>query len=179
MVNGEALPRPLVGTALDRDPGKYVVRARIATGEPAEQTVELVTGETRTIHLVVAPPGQPLPPQPKDASAWTPAGWVTFSVGLVALAGMGIAIGVRQDALSSLQAQCDYQHVTCSTTLQPVVNRGIAASTVASALAIGGGLVAGAGLFMVVLGAVSTPRSERPVALHVSPFGVSLDGRFW
>ena len=182
-INGEPLESALVGTQLDRDPGKYVVRARLGDGAPAEQTVDLVTGESHTVRLLVAPQGQPLPPQPKQGdgggSAWVPLGWVTLSLGLGALAGMGVAIGVRQDALNSLAAQCDYAHVTCSPGLEPTVSRGQTASAVATALAVGGGIATGIGALIVVIDAVSsTPHKKEHVSFVVSPLGASLAGSF-
>jgi hypothetical protein len=181
-VNGEPLERTLVGTQLDRDPGKYVVRARLGSGEPAEQTVDLVTGEAHTVRLLVAPQGQPLPPQPKQdtsGSAWPAVGWVTLSLGLGALAGMGVAIAVRQDALDSLGAQCDYAHVTCSESLRPTVDRGQTASTVATALAVGGGIATGLGALILIVDAVSSPQHKHEhVSFVVSPMGAALVGSF-
>jgi hypothetical protein len=181
-VNGEVLERTLVGTQLDRDPGKYVVRAKLGDGAPAEQAVDLVTGESHTVRLLVAPPGQPLPVQPKQddgGSAWAPVGWVTLSLGVGALAGMGVAIGVRQDALGSLASQCDYAHVTCSPSLQPTVSRGQTASAVATGLAVGGGIAAGLGALILVINAVSSsPHKKEHVAFFVSPMGASLSGSF-
>lgn len=182
-INGEPLPLTLVGTTLDRDPGKYVVRARLGAGEPAEQSTDLVTGESRTVHLVVAPAGQPLPPQPKvssssatgGGSAWTIGGAVTLSLGAGALVGMGVAIAVRQDALQTLSSQCP-TYTGCSPSLKPTVDRGNAASTAATVLAIAGGVATGAGVIMLVVGATS--HRERAVALHLSPFGASLEGTF-
>ena len=181
-VNGEPLERTLVGTQLDRDPGKYVVRARLGSGEPAEQTVDLVTGESHTVRLLVAPQGQPLPVQPKQdegGSAWAPVGWVTLSLGLGALAGMGVAIGVRQDALNRLTAQCKYTSVTCDPSLAPTVSRGQTASAVATALAVGGGIATGVGALIVIVDALSSPHHKREhVSFSVSPFGASLSGSF-
>jgi len=181
-INGEPLERALVGTRLDRDPGKYVVRARLGDGAPAEQTVDLVTGESHTVRLVVAPQGQPLPPQPKQGdggSAWVPLGWVTLSLGLGAFVGMGVAIGVRQDALNSLAAQCDYAHVTCNPSLAPTVSRGQTASAVATALAVGGGIATGIGALILVINAVSSPpHKTEHVSFFVSPLGASLTGSF-
>jgi hypothetical protein len=183
-VNGELLPNTLVGTELDRDPGAYVVRAHIGAGEAAEQHVDLVTGESRSVRLIVAPPGQPLPPQRKleGRTEWTPVGWITLSVGAAALIGMGVAIGVRQDALASLQTDCPgYASGTCSASSQskvdPEVNRGSTASTAVTVLAIGGGLLAGTGLMMLILDGVH-PSHEKRVAFGVSPFGGSLLVRF-
>lgn len=178
-LNGEPLARDLVGTVLDRDPGRYVVRAD-AGGAPAEVAVDLGTGESRVVRLDVATQGAPVVirvVRPEtQGSALTPAGWVTLSVGLVALAGMGVAIGVRQDALSTLDAECP-QHVGCSPNLASTVSRGQAASTAATALAVGGGIVAGAGLLLIALGAV-TPHKEQPVSVSVSPWGFSVGGTF-
>jgi hypothetical protein len=176
-VNGEALAPPLVGTTLDRDPGHYVIRAQLGNGAPAEQTIDLVTGETREVRLVVAPLGEPnarrdekpSPVRSHETSVWTPAGWVTLSVGLGAFVGMAIAIGVRQDALSTLTTQCaGYASMPCPSSLKPVVDRGDAASTAATVLAVAGGVVSGAGILMLVVGAV-TPHRERSVALGVAP----------
>jgi len=181
-VNGERLAPELVGTTLDRDPGHYVIRAHVGAGAPAEETIDLATGDSRVVRLVVAPPPTSTFVRAVDVrptsrgSAWTPAGWVALGVGLGAFVGMGIALGVRQDALSTLGEQCDYQHVACSPSLEPVVSRGQAASATVTALAVGGGIAAGAGILMLVLGAVA-PRSEGPhVAL--SPWGASLTGSF-
>lgn len=185
-VNGEPLLRELVGTELDRDPGKYVVVAHIGTGAPAEQTIELTTGESRSLKLVVAPPGQPLPKQPKQdvtsTSSWTPAGVVTLSLGIAALAAGSIFVGVRQDALAALDQQCppnsDGAYVNCSPNLKPTVNRGNLASTAATVFFVGGGIVSAAGIVMLVLGAVEPTHASRTVAFHVSPFGVMLEGSF-
>ncbi len=189
-INGEAFPRTLIGTAMDRDPGKYVVRARLATGDAAEETIELATAEMRAVRLVVAVPAGSSPPLQvqtptvspnRTASPWTPIGWVTLSVGLGALAGMGIAIGVRQDALGTLSGKCDYVHGPCPTSLESVVARGQAASTAATVLAVAGGVTAGAGLLMLVL--VATRHGEQRVAVVPSPmsrdgWGLSLTGTF-
>ncbi len=111
-INGEALPKTLVGTTLDRDPGKYVVRARVPGAEPVEQSTDLVTGEARTVRLVLAPhaatvaPPPPPPSEHRAMSAWTVGGVVTTSLGVVALAGMVVAIGVRQGALDTLTSEC-------------------------------------------------------------------------
>ncbi len=182
-ITGEPLPVTLVGTRLDRDPGKYVVRARLGSGEPAEQSTDLVTGESRAVHLVVAPAGQPLPPQPKPretsggVSPWTIGGAVTVSLGVVALAGMGVAIAVRQDALSTLTFQCpNYATEACPSSVKPTVDRGTTASTTATVLAIAGGVATAAGVVMLI--ASATSHRERAVAVRVSPFGASLEGTF-
>jgi hypothetical protein len=183
-VNGEALARPLVGTVLDRDPGQYVVRARLSNGEPAEKTVDLVTGESRVVRLVVAPAGHPLPPQPKNtpgasSSPSTPVGWVTLSLGLGALVGMGVAIGVRQDALATVNAGCPGPNYSnCSISIVPAVSRGEAASTTVTVLAVAGGIATGAGILMLLVDALSVHRDRERVAFVISPFGFGIAGSF-
>jgi hypothetical protein len=88
---------------------------------------------------------------------------------------MGVAIGVRQDALGTLSAQCP-SYVACSTSLESVVTRGQTASTAATVLAVAGGTLAGAGIIMLVVGASSAHHDR--VGLVVSPFGVSVLGSF-
>ena len=178
-VNGERLARTLLGTMLDRDPGRYVVRARLH-GREAHADADLGTGESRVLHLDVAPHG-PLPTvgvvaPARSGSASTPASWVTLSVGVAALVGMGVAIGVRQDALATLEKQCpDYAHSACSPSLQPVVSRGSAASTATTALAIGGGVATGIGALLVVVGATA---HHEGIAVSMSPWGLAVAGRF-
>jgi len=176
-VNGEPLAATLVGTVLDRDPGQYVVRARRASGEPAEQTVELAMGEARVVALVVA--ARTTQSRPIERSSpWTPAGWVTISVGLGALVGMGVAIGVRQDALSTITSQCQYMapKYVCSPAQMSADDRGNAASAVATVLAVAGGVITDAGLLMLVFGA-TRPHNERNVSLVLSPLPL-LSGSF-
>ncbi|HEY1955232.1 MAG TPA: tetratricopeptide repeat protein [Polyangiaceae bacterium] len=179
-VDGEPIKPELVGTALDRDPGHYAIVAHIGVRE-ARATVDLVTGESQTVRLdFTAPLGEAkvsvhaTPKAHASSSPWMPAGWVTLAIGVAALAGMGVAIGVRQDALSTVESQCTKEFV-CPDSLRGTVDRGNAASTAATALAIAGSVLAGAGMILLVVG-IATPSHE--VAFHVSPFGASLEGRF-
>ena len=178
-INGEPLAPTLFGTALDRDPGHYVIRARPRSGgEPQEQSLDLDRGGVRVVGLVVhVPASTQVKEAAPAASVWRPAGWVTLSVGLGALVGMGIAVGVRQDALSTLNASCA-SHLNCPLSVEPAVNRGTAASTTATVLAIGGGVVAGAGIIMLVVDALSHHMRRPMTALAASPSGVGLVARF-
>jgi hypothetical protein len=182
-INGEALPKALVGTTLDRDPGKYVVRARVPGAVPVEQSTDLVTGEARTVRLVLAPaatnvrsPAAPAPPEHRGTSAWTLGGIVTTSLGVAALAGMGVALGVRQSALDTLTAECaNYASSPCPTSAKSARDTGVTASAAVTILAVGGAALATAGVVMLIVGATS---HERHVALHVSPMGALLEGSF-
>jgi len=134
-------------------------------------------GEARVVALVVA--ARTTQSRPIERSSpWTPAGWVTISVGLGALVGMGVAIGVRQDALSTITSQCQYMapKYVCSPAQMSADDRGNAASAVATVLAVAGGVITGAGLLMLVFGA-TRPHNERNVSLVLSPLPL-LSGSF-
>lgn len=179
-INGEPLPRALVGTMLERDPGEYHVRARVPPGAFVERIAVLTVGEAVVVQLVPIEPAArvvvPAPPRIRS-TPWSPAGWVALSLGAGAFIGMGVAIGVRQDALSSLSAQCDYARTACASSLAPVVDRGMAASTAVSVLATAGGVAIGAGILMLII--ASRTREPAPlVRAMVSPFGVGAQGSF-
>lgn len=96
----DALPLPLVGTLLDRDPGKYVVTVTGADGVPKSETVELRVGDAKTLRFVVpAPPPEPVdrgptgPSGPVDdhgAATRRTIGWVGVGVGAAGLATGGV-----------------------------------------------------------------------------------------
>ncbi len=171
-LNGERVAPALYGTVLDRDPGSYTARARVS-GVEVTSSVELSTGSNETLRLELhapapSPPRSPAPLAPTEreasapretSSAWPVIGFVTLGVGAAALVGMGIAIGVRQDALSTLQASCpSYTTSPCPSSLRSVVDRGQAASTATTALAIGGGVATAAGIVMILAGHRTGPR---------------------
>jgi hypothetical protein len=178
-LDGEVLATSLVGTALERDPGRHVVQVGgPGVKEPVERAIDLVAGDAKRIPLrvVVATDGEAsdggslpsTPPTDGSAdharSARRTAAWIALGTGAASLAGMGISIGVRQSALSTINSQCP-DHSGCSTGLQSTESRGQAASTAATVLGIVGavGVVSG-----VVLYATSKPRSGQ-TGLVVTP----------
>jgi len=179
-IDGQPLEAQLVGTTLDRDPGRYAIVAHTGTRE-AHATVDLTTGESQTVHLDFSAPlaaatvSVHRTGETHHSSGWLTAGWVTLTIGVAGLAGMGVAIGIRQDALSTAQTGCATFPKDCPIAVKPAVDRGQAASTAVTALAIAGGVLAGAGMIMLAVG-IASP--SREVALRVSPFGALLEGRF-
>jgi hypothetical protein len=71
-LNGEVLPSSLLGTALERDPGRYVLevggpKVRV----PQQRAIVLSAGETQRVAVrveVSAPPGEPPASQPPPAA---------------------------------------------------------------------------------------------------------------
>jgi hypothetical protein len=123
-LNGEVLAPGLLGTQLERDPGRYVVRVEgPRVSAPQERVVQLGAGETQRVALrvvVLAPgeaapaPGPALAPAPESAP--TPAetddvhtdstrrtgAWVAFGVGAAGVVGTIVSVVVRQSAVSGL-----------------------------------------------------------------------------
>jgi hypothetical protein len=168
-LDGENLAASLMGTPLERDPGRHVVRV---TGERVQGTVEravdLAAGDARRMALrVVVTPEKPAEPEvpaatPSPATPTLPRdddaeharatkrtlGWAAIGVGAAGLVGAGISLGLRQSAYGTLQDQCP-SHAGCDPSLQSTVNQGHAASTVFDVLGILGLVGAGTGIALL------------------------------
>ncbi|HEY8039777.1 MAG TPA: hypothetical protein VIF15_08295 [Polyangiaceae bacterium] len=195
-LDGEKLQPSLVGTPLDRDPGRHVVRvtgARVQAEQ--QQTVDLTAGDAKRIALrvvVSAPekgsaeetpgPGAvppSIPPedeQDRGRAAKRTAAWIGIGVGGAALVGAGISLGIRQSALDQVNASCA-SHQGCDPALQDATSRGQTASTLVTVLGIVGvvGLTSG-----IVLLATSSGHGQQTTSLVVTPTlgGASATWRF-
>lgn len=161
-VNGEIVPLALVGTVLEKDPGKYLVHAEAASGEaPVEQEVTLAAGETRGIRLKLK-----LKPKPKEivyVERTHPrriVGYVTLGVGAASLVAAGVSLIVRQGALSDLESACPgYETGPCPTATESILSRGSTAATMTTIFGIAGGVLAAGGLTLVL----ASPDEKVPV----------------
>ena len=168
-LDGEKLAASLMGTPLERDPGRHTVRvtgARVA--EPAERAVDLAAGDVKRVALrvVVTPatPGQPETPAGTPLPATPPStdngdaerarttkrtvGWIAVGVGAAGLVGSAISLGVRQPALSTVDGQCPTLS-GCNPSLQPTVSRGQAATTAFDVLGVLGLVGVGSGVVLL------------------------------
>jgi hypothetical protein len=186
-VNGEKLPSTLLGTALDRDPGKYVVRvtgATVTTELSRDVTLTAGDGQRIALRVVVKQAEAPktgggeqpfVPHRSDDAGAGRrTAGWITIAFGGAALVGAGISLIVRQNALSDLQSKCpNYGSTPCDSSLKPTVDRGGTASLLFDVLGVAG-LVAVAGGIVLV----TTAGHGEQAALVVGPGSATVVGSF-
>jgi hypothetical protein len=187
-LNGELLTPGLVGAPLERDPGRYIVRAASGrAAHPEERVFELAAGDARriTLRLLVAahtPAGlaPAISTQDREAGGRTArrtAAWIAMGVGAAGLVGAGIALALRQSAVDDLQNTCG-STTSCSPLLrpqaQPIVDRGSTASTLVNVFGAVGLLGVASG---VVLLSTSFPQSAK-TALVVSPMGISAIERF-
>jgi hypothetical protein len=193
-LDGERLAPAQVGTPLERDPGRHVVRIEGERVSPQERALDLASGnvERLSIRVVVRdrvaptmfPPAGPPGPSPADRApppgarthetpreaagdsrrTW---GWIATGVGAASLVGAGISLAVRQAALADLDGACS-SHQRCDPVLAPTVGRGQTASTLVTVFGILGGVGLAGG---IVLLATSGGHSSARASLVVVPGG--------
>lgn len=186
LINGENLGPNLVGTPLERDPGSYKVRVQAPHAEAVTQEVALSAGDSKrlTLRIVQTPPEQAGPTKMIDTGGGKrTAGWVMIGVGGAALVGGFITLALRGGALSDLESACGRpidDGVQCEGT-SPAKNasdNGKTFSTLTSVLLPVGGVMAAAGIGLVVWGSNSQePASTAPpqASLTVVPGPARLD----
>jgi hypothetical protein len=181
-LDGDPLPKALIGTALERDPGQHVLRV---TGkrvqDPQQRTLDLVAGDVKRIALrVVVTPDKVEPPEvvapeatprenTEDPGSQARAtrrtiGWIAIGAGGASLIGAGVSLVVRQSALNDVNAQC-HDNV-CAPSLQPTVSRGDLAATLVNVLGTIG--VAGVAGGILLLATSAEPAPAR-AGLVVTP----------
>ncbi len=189
-VDGEPLDPKLISTPLERDPGRYIVRASAGRGGSAvEESVELEAGATRRVKLrpplltaaTAAPAATATTTSATRAttgttgstpSPYATAGWILVGVGATSLVGAGISLAVRQYAVSNLDAACP-THAGCDPSLQSTVDRGNTASVLFDVLGAAGVACVAGGVALVL---TSSPAA--PASVSISPTGVSVSGGF-
>jgi hypothetical protein len=177
-LDGKPVPAALLGVALPADPGAHELVAT-ERGRSVTESVTLAEADAKNVVLdlgVAPPPPDPVVPKNGDegSSALLTVGWVAVAVGgaglLVGAITGGLAVGKRGDLEDScLDKQCPpefHDDVDSYNTLRVVSGIGL----------IGGGVIAAAGIVMVVVSL--TGDSEEGTALRIGPSGVSLVGSF-
>lgn len=171
LMNGENLGPNLVGTPLERDPGQYKVRVQAPYAEPVTQDVVLSAGDSKrlTLRIVQTPPEKPVgaPAMVDTGGGKRTAGWVLVGVGGAALIGGFVTLIVRGGALSDLESLCGAgvsDSVDCgkrnAAAGQDLVDKGKTMSTMSSILLPAGGVLAAAGIGLVIWGS----NSKEPAA---------------
>ncbi len=188
-VNGEPIPPGLLGTPLDRDPGRYLVRVRVfgagieaVRGAVYEQSLELSAGKAEHAIIDVAPAPASSTSTAAGDKARRVTAWVAIGVGASGLVGAAVSALVRQSEIGKLHDEgCDDENgrIVCDPSgrsmVQETANRGELASTLVNVFATVGVVGLASGL---VLLATNPSRSSASAALLVSPSGVSAVGRF-
>jgi hypothetical protein len=175
-VNGENLGAQLVSAPIERDPGRYRIRAQTEHAQPVETEVTLVAGDTKrlTLRLVKTPPAGPVaaPETVDTGSGKRTAGWVLVGVGGAALVGSGITFLLRQGAKSDLESACPgYESGPCPASSRGAVtdatDTGTTMSTLTSILLPVGLVSAAAGVGLLIWGNNSKEAASAASSLRV------------
>lgn len=176
LVNGENLGPNLVGTPLERDPGQYTIRVQAPNAEPVVQDVALSAGDSKrvTLRIVQRPPEAP-PVMVDTGGGKRTAGYVLLGVGGAALVGGFVTLALRGGALSDLEKACggsvsDGSPCPDSAAARDAEDQGKTMSTLTTILLPAGGVLAAAGIGLVIWGANSKEAQPAPTAgLRVLP----------
>lgn len=183
-LNGEPLPPSQLGTAIEQDPGRYVIRATGKGGTTQrEQVVELTAGEDRRIALEMVAGDSPRTDGLfRGEGPQRTASWVAMGIGAAGLIGAGIAWLLYQSTVDELGRECPKRGsvYACPESqrlaVQSTMDRGNTASIMVNVLAAIGAVGAVSGL---VLFATSPSRPTTTSAtLVLSAMGMSAAGTF-
>lgn len=192
-VNGTPLDPSLRGEDLERDPGVHQVVARVGGVVADSDKVRIDSGERKVVTLSVeAVADGPPEPQPgvdpdggsevavDDGPSGMFIGGVTaLAVGGAGFIGLGVAIGLRQAALSDLESVCpNYESMACGPSADGPTTRGETAATLVNVLAPLAAIATVTGVTLLVVDATGEDDSGPELSLRVGPTSVSVGGRF-
>jgi len=187
-LDGEPIAGSLLGTALERDPGRHVVRAGGAhVRQPSQSTLDLAAGDAKHVALrvVLAPDAQAAgggalpvtPPAGVDDAAERArttkrtVGWAAIGVGGASLVGAGISLALRQSAIDKLGGGCNPGYTQCDPSLASTTSMGQTASVLVNVLGIAGVVGVTTGIVLLATSG-HTPQSARLVVMP-APGGAS------
>lgn len=161
-IDGKPLDPRLIGVALERDPGPTEIALDYGGATPLVRRVALVEGAREIITLDLPAPPREQPPaagaQEGGSDAMQVAGVVSLAVAGASLIATFVSVGIRQDALASLEEACPaYETEGCPSSVEDLVSRGETASTLINVFGILAGVGAGLGVTLLVLGSEGGP----------------------
>jgi hypothetical protein len=186
-IDGVPLATALIGERRPVNPGKHVVRG-VAAGKTVEQEVAVALAETKPVELSFGSPANPVGvrssttssasvssdgPVATSSSARRSWGFALLGVGGAGLVLGGVATALAVGKKSDLDENRNCQNNQCLLSERDSVDSYRAWRTVSSAGLIGGGVLAAAGVGLL-LTAPKTPQT----ALLISPSSVTLSRRF-
>lgn len=206
-VDGKAWPSAALDVARVIDPGKHVVRARATGFKTKEAKVEIGEGKSDSVTLTLDAGADPAPPAPTASTAATASpsvtaaptttstadaprgrsplvavGWVTASLGLLAV-GAGVYTGISANSkFDDLDKACPTRNNCAGVPdLEQRKDEVRRLETATNYLLIGGGILAVAGISMVLL-APSRKGGTTAMTLQFAPTAsgghVALTGSF-
>jgi hypothetical protein len=188
--NGRTFDPRLLGVEIEQDNGPLEVAASYGAGPPVTKKVVVATAGRHAIEFDVSelkkgktttPPGG----ERGSSDAMKIGGIVALGIGGAGLVGTGVAIAMRQSALSDLETDCpDYETQTCPARTADIKDRGTTAALLTNIFAATAIVGAGVGVTLLVLApsddpetGQAPPRPRARVAVTPLPgggfFGVS------
>lgn len=198
LINGRPLDPQLIGTELAQDIGEVSVVLVDGSAVPPSKTLRLEAGERKEVELISLfipkeddkdPNGGNGNKDPDkggvkggDKGSTSPlviSGAVGLGLAGAALVGFGAALGIRGDALSTVEESCPSLN-GCDRALEEEVSRGETASTLVNVFGIGAGVAGAAGVGLLVAGLVTgSSTDEKATKPTVSwSFGGAPGGGF-
>jgi hypothetical protein len=188
-LDGHTVPPALVGVKQPVDPGEHVIEARGA-GTSADKKIALSEGQVLElpIRLVARDDdrGDVRDGVPKDATeddggaVLSTVGWIAAAVGGAGLVVGAVTGGLAISKKNSLEAGCP--NGDCPPPLHGDVDEFETLRLTSTVSFIAGGVLAAAGITLVVTGAVtgSSASTQGPVQgrLTLTPTGLRFEGRF-
>jgi hypothetical protein len=168
-------------------PGSHVLRITPADGQLRTDTVRITAGNTTPLDVGTDKPSvrptapTPLPPEPAAQSADKPSPALPIAGGISLAAGAGFAVAAIVLGVKALDARDQFD--ASGQTDADLHDKAASLRTGANVCWVGTGVLAAAGVVMLIVHAASSPR-EGPVAastqarLRLTPGGATLDVRF-
>jgi hypothetical protein len=191
LLDGEPVPKALYGTAIPVDPGAHKIELDTDGTITFRKDVTLQEGESQPIAIEVRdvekvdepPPPPPPPPPPADEGMGRIPAYAAAGVGVLALGGAGVFLGLRESTLASIRENCPTD-TTCDSRYRDDIEAqqsdGKTYTTAANVLlGVGAAGLVTAGVLWFVL-APEEPASSGSTSVSVAPAGpgVVVSGRF-
>ena len=188
-LDGVALGATSIGVPVPLDPGPHSVSAKAPGYLPFSQTVSIGQNEAKTVNISLSPePVEVLPPRgPSSAGSVEKPNaklipYVVGGAGLASLIGSGVFFGLRQSAISDLEAQCGPNRAACPSSAASEYSN-LKVYNVAAQVTLGAGVLGvGAGVTLWLLQKHPAAAKSRGVLVLPSApssvAGVSCLGNF-
>jgi hypothetical protein len=168
-VNGKSFDPRLLGVEIEEDNGPFRVEVQYGASTPVTKEVVLKDASRETLELNIPKyvPETPTGPSAEDihrankAKAMRIAGGVFLGVGSLAAIGFGVALGIEQTSLSSIEDVCP-KLKGCPASVQDDIDRGQLSSTLVNVFAVTAGVGVGLGLTLVLAAPSSKTKAEAP-----------------
>lgn len=155
-LNGKTFDPRLIGVPLEQDNGSLTLEVFYGAAQPLSKTTTIEEGSRATLSVEipkgavakVGPPETPDNGRAATSRGMKIGGGVALGIGGLAAVGLGVSIGIRQDALATVEKACPDPKQICSAAAD--VERGRTASTLVNVFAVGAAVGVGLGLTLVL-----------------------------